>query len=49
MKYCLRSQFCTCYDVIWITYLYRFRGKPAILVSFVFHLLTKVLRISLQR
>ena len=34
---CPRSQFCTCYDVIYITYLYRFRRKPAILVSFVFH------------
>ena len=32
-----------------ITYLYRFRRKPAILVSIVFHLLTTVLRISLQR
>ena len=36
-KICLRSQFCTCYDINWITYLYRFRGKPAILVSIVFH------------
>lgn len=34
---CPRSQFCTCYDVIYITYLNRFRRKPAILVSFVFH------------
>jgi hypothetical protein len=34
---CLGSQFCTCYDVIQTTYLYRFRRKPAILVSFVFH------------
>ena len=36
-KICLRSQFCTCYDINWITYLYRFRRKPAILVRFVFH------------
>ena len=27
---CPRSQFCTCYDVIYITYLNRFRRKPAI-------------------
>ena len=25
--FCLRSQFCTCYDVIWITCLNRFRGN----------------------
>ena len=33
--YCLRSQFCTCYDVIWITYLYRFRGNRS--TSLVFY------------
>ena len=33
----------------WMTYLYRFRGKPAILVSFIFHQLTTILRISIQR
>ena len=46
---CLRSQFYTCNDIIQTAYLYRFRGKPAILVSFVFHSLTTILRISLQR
>jgi len=36
----LRSQLCTYSDILfWITYLHRFRGKPAILVSFVFHYL----------